>query len=262
MFDAVAGIKFGYILCGIIWATALGFAAGNYACSLVHRLPRGRLILDKKPYCGHCSAELQVKDLFPVVSALLLRHRCRYCNEPYPVSHTWTEILVGLLFVMTFLQYNFSEHFLLIVCIGIFLITLAAIQANEGMVMGKIVVCTMLLGILNRTLIDGTIYGFFDGGMVALLISGIIWRKDIKPVGHIYKLPDPVLLITVGGICVGAKALPVFFILFAVFYVLDFIIRKAFRSPKPPLITVAFGLATTLLVMYPDLALLTHNILK
>src|ERR1700733_1151224 len=106
MFDAVWDIKIGYVLCGIIWAVALGFAVGNYACSLVHRLPRGRLILDKPPYCGHCGEPLQTRDLFPVVSALLLRHRCRYCHTPFPVSHTWTELLVGLLFVLTYFEYN------------------------------------------------------------------------------------------------------------------------------------------------------------
>lgn len=258
MFDAVAGIKFGYILCGIIWAIALGFAAGNYACSLVHRLPRGRLILDKKPYCGNCGTLLQVQDLFPVVSALMLRHRCRYCHQPYPVSHTWTEILVGLLFVMAFLQHNFTEQFLLITIIGIFLITLAAIHANEGIIMGKIVVCIMISGMMYRILQDGTIHLFFSGGMVALLISGIVWRKDIKPVGHIYKLPDPVILITVGGICVGAPALPLFLTLMSFFYAVDYIIRKIVRSPKPPYMTVAFGLATILPVMYPKLVLLFH----
>lgn len=256
MFEAVEGIKFGYILCGIIWALALGFAAGNYACSLVHRLPRGRLILDKKPYCGSCGHELQVADLFPVVSALMLRHRCRYCHEPYPTSHTWTEILVGLLFVLAFLQYNFSEFFLMVVLIGIFLITLAAIQANENMIMNKIMVCILVFGVINRVLIDGTIYDFFNAGMVALVVSCFIWRKQIKPVAHIYLPPAPVMLITLGAICVGAKGLPLFVILFGLFYAVDFLLRKISRNPNPPLITVSFGFAAGLLVLYPKLALL------
>ena len=58
MFDAIQGMKFGYVLAGLIWSVALGFAAGNYACSLVYRLPRGRLLLDKKPYCGSCGTML------------------------------------------------------------------------------------------------------------------------------------------------------------------------------------------------------------
>src|SRR5438045_3828787 len=183
MFDAVAGVKFGYVLCGIIWAIALGFAAGNYACSLVHRLPRGRLILDKKPYCGSCGEPLQVRDLFPVVSALMLRHRCRYCKTPFPVSHTWTEILVGLLFVFAFFQYNFTEPFILIVCLGVFLITLAAIQANEGLIMGRIVLCIIVFGMLNRALIDHSIFNFFQGGTLAFLIGAAVWHKQIKPAG-------------------------------------------------------------------------------
>ena len=204
MLNAITGMNPAYVLCGIIWAIALGFAVGNYACSLVHRLPRGRLILDKKPYCGNCGTPLQVKDLFPVVSALMLRHRCRYCGAPFPVSHTWTELLVGLLFVLAFLQYNFGEQFLLIACIGTFLIVLAAIEANEGVIMGKILLCVVVFGMIYRTLTDGTLYGFFGGGLIGLLIGAALWRKQIKPVGHIYALPKPAELLAVGGICVGS----------------------------------------------------------
>jgi len=255
MFDAIAGLDPTTILCGIIWSIALGFAAGNYACSLVHRLPRGRLILDKKPYCGSCGAPLQVRDLFPVFSALMLRHRCRYCHTPYPVSHTWTEILVGLLFVLAFLQYNFSEQYLLIVCIGIFLITLAAIHANEGVIMGKIMLCIAVFGLLLRTLQDHTLYEALEGGFYALIIGAILWRKQIKPVGHIYTLPKPVELFVIGGLCVGIKLLPQFIVLAAGFYVVDWLIRKIAHAKNPPLITVAFGLAAIILVLYPKLSL-------
>ena len=255
MFDAVSGMDFSLILCGIIWSLALGFAAGNYACSLVHRLPRGRLILDQKPYCGTCKAPLQVKDLFPVVSALLLRHRCRYCHTPYPVSHTWTEILVGVLFVLTFLQYNFSEQYLLVACIGIFLITLAAIQANDNIIMGRIVLCIAVFGILFRTLQDHTLYNSIEGGFYALIVGAILWRKQIKPVGHIYSLPKTVELMVVGGLCVGIQSLPVFLVLMMVFYGADWLVRKLSRAKNLPLITVAFGLATIISVLYPDIML-------
>ncbi len=252
MFDAVEGIKFGYILCGIIWSIALGFAAGNYACSLVHRLPRGRLLLDKKPYCGTCGHELEVRDLFPVVSAVMLGHKCRYCRTPFPVSHTWTEILVGLLFVLAFLEHNFGEQYLLIVCLGVFLITLSAIEANEKTVMVKLLVPVIVFGMLLRTLVDHTIYEFFLGGIDGLFVGCILWRKQIKKVGHIFVPPMQAWLMSVGALCVGNKGLFLFFTLFAGFYAIDWTVRKVF-SAKPPLITVAFGLATILPVMYPAL---------
>jgi leader peptidase (prepilin peptidase)/N-methyltransferase len=253
MFDAIEGVKFGYVLCGIIWAIALGFAVGNYACSLVHRLPRGRLILDKKPYCGNCGTMLDVKDLFPVISAVLLRHRCRYCRQPFPVSHTWTELLVGMLFVLTFFKYNFSEQFLLIVLIGTFLITLAAIQANEGMIMGRILLCIVVFGGFWRILNDHTIYNAFIGALFGGMLGAVVWRKGIQQVGHIYTLPKQALLLSIGGLCVGQSHLALYFVLFAVFYVLDWSVRKIAGSKKPALITVSFGLATMITVLYPDI---------
>lgn len=253
MFDAVADMQFSWILSGVIWSIALGFAAGNYACSLVHRLPRGRLILDKKPYCGSCGTMLEVRDLFPVVSAVLLKHRCRYCHTPFPVSHTWTEILVGLLFVLAFFAYGFTEQYLLVVCIGIFLITLAAIQANEGIIMGKILLCVIVFGMVYRTLQDHTIYGFFNGALFAMIFGALLWRKDIRPVGHTFSLPEQVKLMTVGGLCVGGAGLFQFTFLFGLFYLLDEIVRKTRHSTAPTLITVPFGLAVTLVALYPHL---------
>jgi len=253
MFSAIIGMPFGNILQGVILSIVFGFAAGNYACSLVHRLPRGKLILDKKPYCGTCGTLLQVRDLFPVVSALLLRHRCRYCHTPYPVSHTWTEILVGLLFVLAFFQFNFSEQYLLVAMIGIFWITLAAIHANEGIIMGRIMLCIIVFGLLFRTLQDHTLYGALEGGFYALIIGALLWRKQIKPVAHVYSLPKPVELMVVGGLCVGIKMLPEFAALSAIIYAVDWGTRKFSVVGKPPLITVAFGLSATLLVLYPEL---------
>lgn len=254
MLNAVQGWELGYIICGVIWAIAVGFAIGNYACSLVHRLPRGRLILDKKPYCGNCGEQLQVRDLFPVFSALSLHHKCRYCGVGFPTSHTWTEILVGLLFVLCFLQYSFSEQFLLIACIGVFLITLAAIHANENMVMGKILTCIIISGIVYRTLIDHSIYDAFLGGLLGLVIGCVLWRKDIKPVAHIFIPPVPAQLLAVGGICVGLKLLPLFFAAFLLLFVFFWLIGRLTSRTIP--LTVPFGFAVMLPVLYPKLMML------
>lgn len=208
------------IWCGIIWALAMGLAVGNYACSLIHRLPRGRLLLDKPPYCGSCGALLQVRDLFPVVSALLLRHRCRYCRAPYPVTHTVTEILVALLFVLGFLVYGFSETYALIVALGTFLIVLAAIEANDKRILGNVMLCVLMCGMLLRTLLDGGLFNFVLGGLYGVIAGALVWRKGIVKDGHIYRLPKPAELAAIGGVCAGASGTPLFLALYLAGYTL------------------------------------------
>ena len=252
-FEAVSGMPWNHIAAGVVWSVALGFAIGNYACSLVHRLPRGRLLLDKTPYCGSCMTLLQTKDLFPVLSAVSLRHRCRYCGTKFPTSHTWTELLVGALFALAFARYNFSEQYVMVIAIGVFLITLAAIEANEKMVMMKVLLLAAVFGMVNRVLVDGSIYGFIGGGFYGLIIGAVLFYKGIKPVAHVFKLPLPAELIAIGGIIAGADRLPIFLAAFAVLYVLFWLLGKA-RGTGVTL-TVPFGLAVMLPVLYPELSL-------
>jgi len=252
MFDYVWDIKIGYVICGIIWSLQCGFSVGNYACSLVHRLPRGKLMLDKPPYCGTCGTLLETRDLFPVLSALWLRHRCRFCKTPFPPSHTWTEFLVGILFVLAFFQYGYDEHFFLISFIGVFLITLAAIDANENMVIGKILACLLVCGMVYRTLMDATIFGFMEGALYGVLLGALLWHKDVKKVGHIYVLPPAAQLMAVGGLVVGGHGIITFLIVYAWLALMFFLWSIARR--KRFVLTIPFGIALTLLVMYPSVA--------
>ncbi|MGE0753839.1 MAG: prepilin peptidase [Alphaproteobacteria bacterium] len=248
MLAGVAGQQFDFILMGCIWAVAMGLAAGNYACSLVHRLPRGRLLLDKTPYCGNCGTLLKVKDLFPVISAVLLRHKCRYCGQPFPVSHTWTELLVALLFVLTYLQYNFAEQYVLVVGIGVFLITLAAIEMNENMVMTSVLMVVLVFGMIFRTLQDGSIFGFVEAGLYGLMLGVLLNFRKIKKVGHIYVPPTIAFLLSAGGICVGKANLPTFLVLFAGLWLVCFLLN-GFKEPVR--LTVPFGFAVMWPVLYP-----------
>lgn len=253
IFAGVEGVQWGYVLDGIIISIVFGFAIGNYACSLVFRLPRGRLILDQKPYCGSCGTALQVKDLFPVFSALWLRHRCRYCKTPYPVSHTWTEILVGALAVLAFFRFNFGDHYILVLMAGTFFITLAAIESNEGKVMPSILICTAACGLLFRTLEDDAISGALVSALAVLVGSCLWYRKQIKQVAHIYVPPTQVWVLTLGAGCAGEKSMLVYLLLVGWLYTLDGVLRKLRGNTNPALLTVSVGVAATLLMLYPEM---------
>lgn len=248
MLNAIHGMDNSYIWSGVIWAVVCGLAMGNYACSLIHRLPRGRSLLGNAPYCGTCDAPLQPIDLFPVFSALWLRHKCRYCHTPYPISHTITEILVAALFILTFFQYNFSDVGVLLLAIGTFLIILATIEANEGLIMGSVILCVLVFGMLLRTLVDHTLFNFVLGGLFGIIIGAFLWRKKIVKEGHIYKLPVQAELIAVAGVCVGANLFPKFIIVFGFAYFTSWLFSKIFK--KHILLTITIGFSVLLVLLY------------
>ena len=233
---------------GVIWAVVMGLAMGNYACSLVHRLPRGLSLLAKTPYCGTCGASLQVRDLFPVISAVLLGHKCRYCKTPFPISHTVTELLVMAIFILSFLQYNFVDKGILIATIGTFLIALAAIEVNSKIIMWQVMLAIIVAGMLLRTLIDHNLFFFVQGGLLAAIIGAIIWRKEITKVGHVYRLPKKAELLVVAGICVGLPAFPQFLLVFAISYATTWLLARI--AHKRPHFTIPFAFSLLAVLLY------------
>lgn len=251
MFHGVEGMPLLYVIAGVIMSVAFGFAAGNYACSLVHRLPRGRLMLDKKPYCGSCQTPLATKDLFPVVSALLLRHKCRYCGAEIPRTHFWTEVLIGLLFALCYLQFNFSQELILVAGLGIFWIVLASIHYNDKQLMPSMIASVAVFGMLTRTLIDGEIFPFLIGAFYGLLIGCVIWRKEIKPVNHVYSLPDGAKLLALAGLCLGSQGLAFGMVFLLVLTLLFKALELVKLTGRVPL-SVPAGFAAVLPLLFPQ----------
>jgi prepilin signal peptidase PulO-like enzyme (type II secretory pathway) len=237
---------------GVLASIVLGFMAGNFACSLVHRLPRQKSILEHKPYCGNCSHPLSELDLLPVFGALMLRHKCRYCHVAFPTTHTWTEALIGALFALCFIQYGFSQEYLLVGGIGVFLIILACIDINDRVVQTSVLVTAMILGMLYRTAMDGEIFGFLQGGLYGAVLGAIIWRNEIKPVNHIYSIPPGAKLLAMAGVIAGAADVWGVFLIFVVLNVVGQLSGK--RVP----LTVPLSIAIVATLLVPELQLHHH----
>lgn len=110
----------------VLLLTVVGASIGNYVCSVVHRLPRGQTPFDKHPYCGHCGEFLKPIDLYPIVSYLLTRGRCRYCQGDIPAVYTVIEIICSLVMVGGYFVFGISELFLVQTAAAIMVVALAA----------------------------------------------------------------------------------------------------------------------------------------
>lgn len=204
----------------------LGIAAGNYATSLVHRLPRGLTIANDPPYC-ECERRVYLpkRDLFPLFSWLINRGRCRFCDIRIPATYTVIEGVCGALFVANFLIYDIGEMMILILVIEILLITAAAIYFLEQQLTTILLVGIAGAAGMYRVLLDGTVFNFVAGAYLGLMIGIIIW--GMESIVRRSKLPFPayaVMLATGGGI-IGREGLLVFFIITFLFALLAVALR-------------------------------------
>ena len=83
-------IHFYFFLVGAILASFIGL--------VIDRFPEQSIIFPAS-HCDSCHTRLHPLDLIPIVSQVVHRFRCRYCNSSYPFWYALFEFGLGLLFL-------------------------------------------------------------------------------------------------------------------------------------------------------------------
>jgi leader peptidase (prepilin peptidase)/N-methyltransferase len=92
------------------WTAIFGFFIGAFVGSflnmVIYRLPRGLSFGEpKRSFCPKCKHSLDWPDLFPLLSWLSTKGRCRYCKEPVAVRYFLVELLNAFLFMGIWLRF-------------------------------------------------------------------------------------------------------------------------------------------------------------
>lgn len=83
-------------------ALALGACTGSFLNVAIYRLPRGESVVAPRSHCTTCERVIPWYDNIPVLSWILLRGRCRGCQEPFSIRYPIVEaITAGLLLVLS-----------------------------------------------------------------------------------------------------------------------------------------------------------------
>ncbi len=78
----------------------IGTFFGSFFTLAVYRLPRKEDILIKHSYCPNCEHKLGFFDLFPILSYIFLKGKCRYCGNKIRIRYLILELLSGLTFLV------------------------------------------------------------------------------------------------------------------------------------------------------------------
>jgi leader peptidase (prepilin peptidase)/N-methyltransferase len=197
----------------------LGLIAGSFLGALVMRWPRGESILWGRSKCDGCGRTLGIRDLIPLVSAMLARGKCRACGAPIDPAHGLMELGAALIGGVS-LWLVPSPAAALFMLAGWMLLALAVLDARHFWLPDALTLPLAAIGltlgdwVLPAPLMDRVIGAALGYGGLFLIAIGYRWLRgrdglglgDAKLLGAIGAwlgwalLPLVLLLASLGGL--------------------------------------------------------------
>lgn len=91
----------------------VGTCIASFLGLVIDRFPESSIICPRS-HCDRCKQTLRPLDLIPILSQVLFRFRCRYCQSPLPYWYALFEAWSGLLFLLCYQGFLPIPHLLLL----------------------------------------------------------------------------------------------------------------------------------------------------
>ena len=122
----------------------LGTVFGSFINCMSWRIVNGENVLKGRSHCTACNHVLGVRDLFPVLSYLFLKGKCRYCGTKISPRYMLVELISGIGFLLSLLKYGITWKFIFmlpLVCIliGLSLVDLDSYEIPNGFIISGII---------------------------------------------------------------------------------------------------------------------------
>ena len=168
----------------LVYAGVIGACIGSFLNVVIYRLPLGQSLVSPPSRCPRCGSRLNWYDNVPIVGWLLLRGRCRNCQQPISVQYPLVELVTALLFVLIVWLTPpgpLMASRLLLVCI---LIVLFGIDFEHQILPNSITLPGIVAGLILSTIAPP---GLGDALLGVLLGAGVLygiaaayylWRRE------------------------------------------------------------------------------------
>jgi leader peptidase (prepilin peptidase)/N-methyltransferase len=145
----------------VVYALIFGLCVGSFLNVVIARLPAGRSVISPGSACPRCGSAIAWYDNLPVLSYVLLRARCRACQNPISWRYPAVELICGMLFALAYLHFGPTSR------LAAALVLLGALIAITGIDFDHQIIPDML-----------SIPGIAVGVLWSFAPGGIGWRDS------------------------------------------------------------------------------------
>lgn len=191
-----------------------GICIGSFLNVVIIRLPRHESLIKRSSHCMTCGAKIRARDLVPVFSWLFLKGKCHSCGEKISSRYPIVESLNGIMYVLTFAVLDINADSI-ITCILLSLLIIVGFMDWDTMeidliIVGLIFLLSVPAAILtNKVSLLHRIIGAFAISLPFYIIGEISRIFIKKKTGEDYRaieLGDTVLMFAAGAL-LGTKAI-------------------------------------------------------
>ena len=241
----------------IIWVTValLGLIFGSFATLVSHRLVAGGKIAVARSRCPACKTALGARDLIPLLSWLLAKGACRHCNAAIHWRYPAIEAATAILFLLVFWRAGPTPEFIALALFATCFVIMAAVDFEHRIIPDEVQLAMAVLGLvrafalLTTPLVEvlaGLLAGLFLG---AALQKGYKWWRGRDGLGT-----GDVKFLCVAGIWLGAPGLAPLMLLSGLLGIATALLWRLLGRGEYFPFGPALGLATFLLVVFPELS--------
>lgn len=259
-----------------------GCCIGSFLNVCIYRLPLGMSLVSPPSHCTVCDHKISVWENIPVFSYLCLRGKCRWCHAPISPRYLIGEMLVGLMYMASFV---YVLHFKLpLPAMFIYFLTIsvaypaALIDMKVRLIPNELTYSLLILaplyhlvhGIgLEPHLLDwrGFLISIVTAGLFGTLLTLFAWLGEKVLKREAFGLGDVKLI---AGLAAALGALPVLWIMLSGSLIaVVFMPVYTLKHPKfrrrgfafGPFLAIGlglwllFGIPFTDALLYPDMEL-------
>tara|TARA_Y100001968_G_scaffold328866_1_gene376907 strand:- start:3522 stop:4346 length:825 start_codon:yes stop_codon:yes gene_type:complete len=164
-----------------LFSIVLGSCIGSFLNVVIYRFPRNKSFVLNRSQCPSCRQKLNLFDLFPIISWVVLRGRCRYCSSSISKRYPLVELFTSILFLLCFGSKGFTNDFsssLFVVISGwvlvSYLIVLCFIDIDEMILPNSITFSGSVVGLFLALLFDLFFNDSYEDLLLAHLFAYIL----------------------------------------------------------------------------------------
>ena len=167
-----------------VFVFILGTALGSFFNVCIHRLPREESIAWPPSRCPACQTAIAWYDNIPVLSALLLKGRCRNCSAPFTPRYFIVEFVTGLFYLWIWFYFGWTVQGLISAVLFSLLLIATVVDLEHQIIPDEISVGGLALGLVLSPIFP-SLHGqaIWWHGLVAALAGALVGGAAIYLTG-------------------------------------------------------------------------------